>query len=49
MDRIDEPLKSGACDECTHCVQIKRTKKCDDALTKTDKYISCRDKSMQCF
>ena len=27
MDRIDEPLKSGACDECTHCVQIKRNKK----------------------
>ena len=43
MDRIDEPLKSGAGDECTHCVQIKRTKKCDDTLTKTGKYISCRE------
>ena len=43
MNRIDEPLKSGACDECTHCVQIKRTKKCDDTLTKTGKYISCRE------
>ena len=42
-NRVDEPLKSGACDECTHCVQIKRTKKCDDALTKTGKYISCRE------
>lgn len=41
-NRIDEPLKSGACDECTHCVQVKRTKKCDGALTKQGKYISCR-------
>lgn len=39
MDRIDEPLKSGACDECTHCVQIKRTKKCDDALTRQENLI----------
>lgn len=42
-NRIDEPLKSGACDECIYCVQMKRTKKCDDALTKTGKYISCRE------
>lgn len=42
-NRIDEPLKSGACGECTHCIQVKRTKKCDDALTKTGKYISCRE------
>ena len=43
MNRIDEPLKSGACDECTHCVQVKRTRKCDSALTKQGKYISCRE------
>ena len=42
-NRIDEALKSGACDECIHCVQMKRTKKCDDTLTKTGKYISCRE------
>ena len=42
-NRVDEPLKSGACDECIHCVQMKRTKKCDDTLTKTGKYISCRE------
>ena len=43
MDRIDEPLKSGACDECTHCVQIKRTKKCDAALTRQGNLIPCRE------
>ena len=32
IDRIDKPLKCGACDECTHCIQVKRTKKCDDAI-----------------
>ena len=42
-NRIDEPLKNGACDECIHCVQMKRTKKCNDTLTKTGKYISCRE------
>ena len=39
--RIDEPLKNGKCKECTHCLQIKRTLKCD-AIRK-DKYISCRE------
>lgn len=43
MNRVDEPLKNGMCDECTHCLQIKRTKKCDDAINKNGKYISCRE------
>lgn len=43
IDRIDKPLKCGACDECTHCIQVKRTKKCDDAINKQGKIIACRE------
>lgn len=43
MDRIDEPLRNGACNECTHCMQVKRTKKCDNALTKQGNFIPCRE------
>lgn len=28
--RIDEPLKNGSCNECSHCMQVKRTKYCGD-------------------
>ena len=43
MYRIDEPLKCGACDECTHCIQVKRTKKCRDNVTKQGNLIPCRE------
>lgn len=41
--RIDEPLKNEICNRCVHCVQVKRTKKCDQALTQNGKHISCRE------
>ena len=41
MDKIDEPLKNGVCDECTHCIQVKNIKKCDDILTMHGRCISC--------
>lgn len=41
--RIDEPLKNEICNKCVHCAQVKRTKKCDQALTQNGKYISCRE------
>ena len=37
--RYDEPLKNGICDECNHCLKIKRTKFCDASKNKNDKYI----------
>jgi hypothetical protein len=40
--RIDEPLKTGACNECLHCVQVKRTLKCDQ-LIRNEKYVCCRE------
>lgn len=43
QNRIAEPLKSGACDECIHCVLVKRTKKCGDAVTKQGNIIPCRE------
>ena len=43
MIRINEPLKSGVCDECEHCVKEKRTRKCNDAVTKQGKLIHCRE------
>ena len=41
--RYDEPLKNGICDECNHCLKIKRTQFCDASKNKNDKYIRCRE------
>ena len=43
MVRVDEPLKNGMCDVCTHCIKEKRTKKCNDILNKQGKFVSCRE------
>jgi len=40
--RINEPLDSGNCNECLHCIKVKRTLKCDQ-ITKSEKYVSCRE------
>lgn len=41
--RIDEPLKNGSCNECSHCKQVKRTKYCGDTENKNGKHIPCRE------
>lgn len=40
---IDEPLKNGSCEECNHCIQVKRTKYCGNTENKNGKHIPCRE------
>ncbi len=43
LSLIDEPLKNGNCEECNHCMQVKRTKYCDATQNKNGKNIPCRE------